>query len=140
VVLNAAGPVAWSSDAPAVATVDSAGVVRAVATGTATISATVQGVSGSRLVTVLPSGIGAVVTMPGFSFVPYQVTIRAGQQVYFEFPQTPHNVIFNRKPGAPADIQETRNRSVARQFDVAGSFEYDCTLHPGMSGLVVVNP
>jgi uncharacterized protein YjdB len=47
--------VTWSSDTPSAATVDpSTGVVTAVAQGTATITATVDGVPGSTIVTVNP--------------------------------------------------------------------------------------
>ena len=76
--------------------------------------------------------------MPGFSFVPFTTTIDRGGSVVFDFPAEPHNVIFARVTGAPHDIQTTSSRRVSRKFDVAGSFDYDCTLHPGMSGVVVV--
>ena len=140
VAIPNAGTAEWASAGVNVATVDQTGLVRAVAPGSATIAATIGGITGSRLVTVLPQGAGAVVTMPGFSFVPFEVTIRVGQQVYFEFPAEPHNAIFARIAGAPQDIQETRNATVPRRFTVAGRFAYDCTLHPGMSGVVIVNP
>ena len=80
----------------------------------------------------------AVVSMPGFSFVPFTTEIERGETVTFDFPAEPHNVIFQNRTGAPQDIQATTNRSVSRRFDVAGDFPYDCTLHPGMSGQVVV--
>lgn len=80
----------------------------------------------------------AIVSMPGFSFVPFATEIARGASVTFDFPAERHNVIFERVTGAPADIQETSNRSVTRRFDVAGDFPYDCTLHPGMSGIVLV--
>ena len=44
--------VAWTSDAPAVATVDGKGLVTAVGGGTATVTATSEAVSGSAVVTV----------------------------------------------------------------------------------------
>jgi plastocyanin len=135
-----AGTPTWSSSAPSVVSVDAAGLVTAVTTGVATVSAVIQGKTGSRVVSVVPPGTGAVVTMAGDSFIPFEVQIRAGQQVFFEFPQRSHNVIFAAGAGAPADIQETRNTTVARTFNTAGQFAYDCTLHPGMSGLVTVSP
>jgi plastocyanin len=58
--------------------------------------------------------------------------------VLFDFPAEPHNVIFTRLTGAPQDIQATVNRTVSRRFTVAGDFPYDCTIHPGMSGVIVV--
>lgn len=140
VAIPNAGAVTWASGGTAIVTVSSSGLARAVATGSASVSATVRGVTGSLLMTVLPPGAGAVVTMPGESFVPFMVEVRVGQRVYFDFPQLPHNVIFERKPGAPADIQQTSRQVVSRQFNTVGQFAYDCTLHPGMSGLVGVVP
>ncbi|NUQ12963.1 MAG: Ig-like domain-containing protein [Gemmatimonadaceae bacterium] len=135
-----AGSVTWISSAPLVASVNESGLVSALAGGTASISATIQGVTGTRVVTVVPVGTGAIVTMAGNSFIPFEVFIRVGEPVYFEFPQLAHNVIFNAAAGAPADIQQTRNATVARTFGTAGRFLYDCTLHPGMTGAVTVNP
>ncbi len=82
----------------------------------------------------------AVVTMPGFSFSPFTTTVRVGETVTYEFPAEPHNVIFADVTGAPADIATTSNRGVTRTFLLDGTFPYDCTLHPGMSGEVVVTP
>jgi len=79
----------------------------------------------------------ATVSMPGFSFVPFTTTIRAGGRVIFDFPAESHNVIFERVAGAPTDIQETVNQRITRTFAAAGTFPYDCTIHPGMSGVVV---
>ena len=84
-----------------------------------------------------PAG-APVVSMPGFSFSPFTTTIAAGGSVVFDFPSELHNVIFDRITGAPADIQATVNRRVTRMFGTRGTFPYDCTLHPGMSGQVVV--
>jgi len=135
-----AGAVTWASAGPSVASINQNGLVTANIPGSTSISATIQTISGNRLVTVLPPGAGAVVTMPGNSFIPFQVTVRVGQQVFFEFPREPHNVIFDNKTGAPQDIQVMSNITIPRQFSVTGQFPYDCTLHPGMSGLVIVNP
>lgn len=79
----------------------------------------------------------ATVSMPGFVFTPFTTTIAVGGTVTFDFPNEDHNVIFVRVPGAPTDIQPIKNAKVSRTFPVAGSFNYDCTLHPGMSGVVV---
>jgi plastocyanin len=138
--ISNAGPVTWNSLDPAILSVNSTGLVTANTAGTTSITATVQSVTGTRVVTVLAVGAGAIVTMPGNSFIPTEVTIRIGEQVFFEFPQTAHNVIFERKTGAPQDIQQTRNVTIGRTFSVAGQFPYDCTLHPGMVGVVHVNP
>ncbi len=129
----------WSSSAEIVAIVSSAGLVTGVTAGTATISAKAGGVTGTLSLTVRASANLAVVTMPpGDIFTPFQVTVPVGGTVRWEFPQRPHNVIFDKKAGAPTDIQQTANVAVSRTFALAGTFPYDCTLHPGMSGEVVV--
>jgi plastocyanin len=79
-----------------------------------------------------------VVSMPGFSFSPFTTTIAMGGTVVFDFPSESHNVIFERITGAPGDIQASANRRVSRTFGTRGTFPYDCTLHPGMSGVVIV--
>ena len=135
-----AGAITWASLDQAIVSINASGLATAAAAGSTSITATIQGVQGTRVVTVLPVGAGAIVTMPGNSFIPIEVTIRVGEQVFFEFPQAIHNVIFENKPGAPQDIRQTRNVTVARTFSVAGLFPYDCTLHPGMVGSVTVNP
>jgi plastocyanin len=83
-------------------------------------------------------GPAETVSMPGFTFSPFTTTVGIGGTVIFDFPSEPHNVIFERRSGAPTDIQATTNRTVSRVFNLAGTFPYDCTLHPGMSGEVIV--
>jgi plastocyanin len=82
----------------------------------------------------------ALVTMPGNVFVPFLVQIQRGGSVTWRFGAEPHNVIFVVTAGAPADINIVSNVDVSRRFDVLGTFRYDCTIHPGMSGIVEVKP
>jgi plastocyanin len=130
-------PPRWTTSAAAIAAVTGTGLVTGLARGEATITATVQGVEGSIRLTVA-AATDVVVSMPGFSFVPFATVIPVGGTVIFDFPAEPHNVIFERNTGAPQDIQVTANRTVSRRFNTAGQFPYDCTLHPGMSGTVTV--
>jgi plastocyanin len=89
-----------------------------------------------------PPGRAALVDtvfMPGDVFSPPSLTIQRGGTVWFDFPARDHNVIFDRRnAGAPADIEVTRSRLVARAFPTAGTFPYDCRLHPGMVGEIIV--
>jgi plastocyanin len=41
-------------------------------------------------------------------------------------------------PGAPANIKVTLNGIITRVFSTKGTFHYNCFVHPGMSGDVVV--
>ncbi len=62
---TAAGvPVSWASSAPAIATVSPTGLVTAMAPGTATITATTEGVSGAAQVAVTRVPVGSVVIEP----------------------------------------------------------------------------
>jgi uncharacterized protein YjdB len=59
--------VTWGSSNTLVATVSSSGVVKAVATGTATITATSETKSGSTALTVSPAPVGSVTILPSTS-------------------------------------------------------------------------
>jgi plastocyanin len=83
-------------------------------------------------------GPAPTVSMSTNTFSPFTTNISVGGSVIFDFPSDPHNVIFERKTGAPMDIQATVNRMVSRVFSLAGTFPFECTLHPGMEGQVVV--
>jgi plastocyanin len=128
----------WSSSAESVATVSNTGLVSTLTSGIVAISARIGTIRGSLPLTVT-FGTVAAVSMPGFSFVPFTTNIRVGESVLFDFPAEAHNVIFNRITGAPTDILATTNQTVSRTFNLAGTFPYDCTLHPGMSGTIAVS-
>src|SRR5437867_1975953 len=67
--------ITWSSDAPSVASVSSTGLVKGVASGSATVIATCEGISGSSSVTVSPSP-NPVATV---TVTPASVSMTAGQ-------------------------------------------------------------
>jgi len=68
--------VTWTSSAPAVATVDSIGVVTAQTAGTTTITASASGVSGTATITV-----NAGPTVTSISLDPASATLNVGQTV-----------------------------------------------------------
>ncbi len=90
---------------------------------------------------ITPAGYpsAVTVTMPGNIFVPFVVELQQGGTVTWSFGAEPHNVIFSTS-GAPADINIVSNVNVMRTFPTAGFFRYDCTIHPGMAGIVDVKP
>lgn len=74
------------------------------------------------------------------TFSPSPVTIVRGGTVTFDFGSVPHNVFFDGGPaGAPANITG-QNTSVSKTltFDSVGTFVYNCHIHPGMKGTVIV--
>ena len=136
--------ITYASSTPTIASVNANGRVIGVAPGSASVTATSGGVTSAPVTfTVTTGSIAAVFTMQANSFSPAQATIRVSQSVLFDFPADIHNVIFKDRqlhPGAPADIPTTRNQTVTRTFNTTGTFPFDCNLHPGMSGQVIVNP
>lgn len=71
-------------------------------------------------------------------FAPSDVRIPVGGSVTWSFGPVAHNVIFG-SPSAPEDIAGgNANKQVARTFTGVGVFDYECNLHPGMTGRVVV--
>lgn len=71
-------------------------------------------------------------------FLPSDVRIPAGGSVTWSFGPVAHNVTFGSSE-APADIEgENADTQVVRTFATVGVFNYECTIHPGMTGRVVV--
>lgn len=139
-VVSNAGAVTWESSAPAVATVGADGTVQAVSVGSSSIKASIGSINATRVVNVLPAGVGAVVTMPGLNFSPFTATINRDQSIFFDFPALGHNVIFTQRAGAPLNIDVSAGVTISRPFTTPGTFPYECTIHAGMRGEVVVNP
>ena len=75
---------------------------------------------------------------PGNVFSPFSTVIPVGGSVRFNISGDQHNVIFGAVAGAPANVNVVQNVVVSRTFGTRGTFPYDCTVHPGMSGQVVV--
>jgi plastocyanin len=83
-------------------------------------------------------GGGAEVSMEGIQFEPAEVTIAVGDTVTWTHNDTPgHDVTGDDfKSGAAGALQN--GDTFEHTFDTAGSFDYVCTVHPGMEGTVKV--
>ena len=133
--------ITYAASPAGVVSVNTTGRVIGVAVGSAQVTATSGGQSSQPFpITVTAGSVAGVVTMQANTFTPTQLTIRVGQSVLWDFPADQHNVMFQNRTGKPNDIPTTSGQQVTRTFATAGTFPYDCTLHPGMSGTVIVNP
>ena len=96
--------------------------------------------SPTEVVDPTPANEATVQATPAQRFTPGRVNLIAGGTVTFAFGSLEHQVFFDNAPaGAPDGIPEpTANKSVTRTFATRGTFDYNCHLHPGMRGTVVV--
>jgi len=125
-----------------IATVSAAGVVTGVAVGatTVTVNGTVGTVTKSTTINVnvtQPSATASVTATGGNAFDPSRVFITAGGTVTWTF-AAQHNVTWEGTSPTGGNIPNTSSGSVSRTFPATGTFGYQCTLHPGMSGTVEV--
>jgi len=142
--VTGAGTPTFQSSNTSVATVSGAGTVNAVAVGDAIITATLVTVDGTRTATsaitvsnqTFPNA--ATVVLGASFFDPSTVDILAGGQVTWNNTSgVLHNVTF--ASGSIADIGQHTNGQNTRTFTNAGTYNYQCTLHAGMVGSVVVH-
>lgn len=127
------------------ALVDAAtGAVTAIAPGSATMTASLtrDGITATAngVVTVnAPAALATTVTVAASTantFAPTSVTVGVGGTVNWSFASN-HNVLFSTA-GAPTNIPTTGSGTVGRVFGTLGTYNYTCTLHAGMNGIVQV--
>ena len=90
-------------------------------------------------VTAPPPDGNTIAATADLRFTPPILTVSAGDVVTFAFGPVAHNVFFDTKPGAPANIEGSNaNVSELVTFATAGTYPYTCHIHPTMHGTVVV--
>jgi plastocyanin len=139
------GTFSFTSRSTTVAEVNSQGVVTAVSAGSTTIDISLSrsGVTKTATVAVavtgtLPSSATVAAGTASNTFQPQVVAIARNGTVTWTFGNVLHNVTFSGAPGAPTNIPNTESANISRTFTTAGTFPYDCTLHAGMTGSVIV--
>ena len=146
-LLQGVGPVTFTSSDDTKATVNGSGLVSGVAAGDVVITAeaTVGTVThtGTADVTATTQTFpltGAVTAGNATqTFTPPSIDIADGGTVTWTFGALTHNVTFDGTAGAPSNIATITNSMVPRTFSTPGTFNYNCTVHPGMSGTVIVH-
>ena len=145
--LPAGGTVTFTSSDESKATVNTSGVVSGLAEGTTQITAQASrgGVDRSDVAAItvsaqtFPFAASVVAGDATTTFTPPSVDISAGGIVTWTFGALTHNVTFGAQAGAPTNIATSVNTTEQRAFGTTGTFGYNCTIHPGMSGTVVVH-
>ena len=80
---------------------------------------------------------GAKVSIANFAFTPGEITIAPGETVTWTNDDgAPHGLEYN--DGAKGVDPLLPGSSFTRRFDQAGTYEYNCSVHPYMTGRVVV--
>lgn len=134
----------YTSGTPTVAEVQASGTVLAVSAGTSTITVSLarDGVTATATATVTVTGAlpnAATITAGSDNtFQPPTVVVARNATVSYTFGSITHNVGFRASTGAPAAIGNSANTTVTRTFPTAGDYTYDCSLHAGMTGQVIV--
>ncbi|HXO85086.1 MAG TPA: plastocyanin/azurin family copper-binding protein [Gemmatimonadales bacterium] len=112
-------------------------------TGDQTATATAAALPSSPTVTFSTNAaLVTTIAVANNSFAPNAVTVPLNTTVTYEWQGTtvPHNVTFAATTGAPTNIPDRTSGSVPKTFNTAGTFNYQCTNHVGMTGTVTVNP
>ena len=100
-------------------------------TKTATVPVTVTG--------VLPSSTTVVASSGDYTFTPKLVAVARNGSVTWSFGALEHTVTFSATSGAPSNIASGGYATqINRTFLTAGNFAYQCSIHYGMAGQVVV--
>ncbi len=80
---------------------------------------------------------GAKVSIANFAFTPGEITIAPGETVTWTNDDgAPHGLEYN--DGAKGVDPLLPGSSFTRRFDQPGTYEYNCSVHPYMTGRVVV--
>jgi plastocyanin len=80
---------------------------------------------------------GAKVSIANFTFTPAEITIVAGETVTWTNDDgAPHGLEY--ADGAKAPDLMLPGASFSRQFDRPGTYNYNCSVHPYMTGRVIV--
>jgi plastocyanin len=82
---------------------------------------------------------GTEVKIDNFTFAPQSVTIKAGTTItWINEDDIPHTVAATAK-AFKSKVLDTDDK-FSFTFTTAGTFEYFCSLHPHMTGTIVVEP
>jgi len=83
-----------------------------------------------------PGAQGASVDAKNFAFEPKTVTIKVGQTVTWTNQDSVTHTVTGDGGISSGDL--SKGKSYSKTFDTAGTFNYHCSIHPSMTGQVIV--
>ena len=86
----------------------------------------------------VPSQVTVQASGTGNQFIPQTAAVSRGGTVTWQFGAITHNVTFTGGQPTGGNVPNTTNTTAQRVFPNAGSFPYNCTIHPGMTGTITV--
>jgi plastocyanin len=96
----------------------------------------------SAAATAAPAGPAHAITIKNFAFSPSTLTVKAGSTVVWTNEDgAPHQIASD--DGAPAPFTSSSlatGASFPFTFTQAGTYPYHCSIHPSMTGTIVVQP
>jgi plastocyanin len=116
--------------------------ISGTANGTATVTATSDSKTADAHVTVsstIPASADVAVGANGNAFTPADVDILSGGTVTFSWNGVTHNVTWLTTPASVQNIPDRSSGSVGVTLNQAGTYNYHCTIHPGMDGTITVH-
>jgi len=121
------------------------GTVIGLSSGTTQVTVTVSFHGVTKVANVPVTVVGTLPTTneitgstSSFTWNPAIVAVARTGTVSFTFGSLNHSVLFATVTGAPANVPTTTNATVPRTFNTAGNFSFECGVHPGMTGTVIV--
>ena len=110
------------------------------ASGIDSTTASAPGIAGTPSV-IFTTQAAPITLVANNFFSPTSQTITAGDSVLFNWNgvTVAHNVTFAVVAGAPTNIGNNTSGSFWRVFATPGTYNFQCTNHPGMTGSVTVN-
>lgn len=85
-----------------------------------------------------PAVAATSVTVTNFAFKPARITIKAGTEVtWTNMDEEPHTVV-DGADGIKSPVMGNQGSTYRHVFATAGTFSYNCSIHPFMHGVVVV--
>src|SRR5512136_1299200 len=79
------------------------------------------------------------ITMVKNTFQPANMTVKVGSTVrWVNADDHPHRIEFKDKAFSTSAFLLGASQSFSQRFDRAGTYDYDCTIHPSMQGTITV--